>query len=350
MRRDKLSRDKLKKGLAAVLLAASLVSLAACGSQSNSGSGSASAQQPATGESDDDVIRLGLTQFVEHPALDSVRKGILDGLADAGFTEGENLEVDYQNAHAEIANTVSIAQKFAGDKKDLVVAIATPSAQAVAKAITDVPIVFSTVTDPGSAQLVENLEKPGKNVTGTSDKVSMAQQLELIQQFVPDLKRLGVIYTTSEVNAEVQVKELEEAAKAKGIELIKSGISNSSEVQVGAQVILDKVQAILIPVDNTVVSSVEGVLIAAQKAKVPVFASDADTVKRGAVATHGINYYEMGVQTAQMAARILNGENPAEMPVEVTKKTDLIINETAAATFGLTIPDELKQSAAEIVK
>ncbi|UFJ39697.1 ABC transporter substrate-binding protein [Brevibacillus humidisoli] len=349
MRRDKLSRERLRKGLASVLLAVSMLSLAACGSQATEPSGAPADQPPATADSDQ-VIQLGLTQFVEHPALDSVRKGILDGLAEAGYEEGKNLEVDYQNAHAEVANTVSIAQKFSGDKKDLVVAIATPSAQAVAKAITDVPIVFSTVTDPVSAQLVETLEKPGKNVTGTSDKVSMERQLDLIQQFVPELKQLGVVYTTSEVNAQVQVEELEKAAKEKGIELVKSGISNSSEVQVGTQVILDKVQAILIPVDNTVVSSVEGVLIAAQKANVPVFASDVDTVKRGAVATHGINYYEMGVQTAQMAARILDGAQAAETPVEVSKETDLYINETAAKTFGLTIPDELKQSAAEIVK
>ncbi|MBO8163362.1 MAG: ABC transporter substrate-binding protein [Brevibacillus sp.] len=337
------------KGLVSLFMAAAVAALAACGSQTSETAGGASPQPPAE-SSGDKVIELGLTQFVEHPALDSVRKGILDGLAEAGYQEGKNLKVDYQNAHAEMANTVSIAQKFAGDGKDLVVAIATPSAQAVAKAITDVPIVFSTVTDPVSAQLVESLEKPGKNVTGTSDKVSMEQQLELVRQFIPDLKQLGVIYTTSEVNAEVQVKELEEAARKKGIELVKSGISNSSEVQVGTQVILDKVQAILVTVDNTVVSSIEGVLIAAQKANVPVFASDVDTVKRGAVATHGINYYKMGVQTGEMAARILNGQPTAETPVEVSRETDLYINETAAQTFGLTIPDALRQQAAEIVK
>lgn len=354
MRRVKLSRASIQKGMAAFLLAASVISLSACGTQTNSGAaGAAAGSEPSeqsAAEETTKVIRLGLTQFVEHPALDSVRQGIIDGLAEAGYKEGENLEIDYQNAHGETANTVTIAQKFAGDKKDLVVAIATPSAQAAAQAITDVPIVFSTVTDPVSAQLVQSLDKPGGNVTGTSDKVSMDQQLDLILQFVPELKQLGVVYTTSEVNAEVQVKELEEAAKARGIELVVSGISNSSEVQVGTQVILDKVQAILIPIDNTVVASVEGVLIAAQKASVPVFASDADTVKRGAVATHGINYYEMGVQTGQMAARVLNGENPAEMPVEVTKQTDLIVNETAAATFNLTIPEQVKQRAAEIVK
>jgi putative ABC transport system substrate-binding protein len=323
-------------------------SLTACGSAGEQQTGGQ--QQAGTGAAEQKTFRIGITQFVEHPALDSVHKGIVDGLAAAGYQEGKNLQIDYQNAHGETANTLSIAQKFAGDKKDLVIAIATPSAQAAAKAIQDVPVVFSTVTDPISAQLVASLEKPDKNVTGTSDKVSMEQQLDLILQFIPDLKKLGVVYTTSEVNAEVQVKDLEETAKKKGIELVKAGISSQNEVQVGTQSLVGKAEAILIPIDNTVVSAFEGVLGVAEKAKIPVFASDIDTVKRGAVATYGIDYYKMGKQTGEMAARILGGQKVADNPVEVSKEADLYINEKAAGVFGLQISEELAKAAKELIK
>jgi putative ABC transport system substrate-binding protein len=329
---------------ASLFLSACLsLTLAACGN-----GGVQQANAPASGQQQ--PIKLGLTQFVEHPALDSVRQGIVDGLKASGFEEGKNLQIDVQNAHGDMNNTVSIAQKFAGDGKDMVVAIATPSAQAVAKAIVDKPVVFSTVTDPISAQLVSSLDKPDKNVTGTSDKVSMEQQLELIRTFLPDLKKLGVIYTTSEVNSQVQVEELEKAGSKAGIEVVKAGISSLSEVQLGTQTLVGQVQAILIPIDNTVVSSFEAVLGVAEQAHIPVFASDVDTVKRGAVATYGIDYYKMGKQTGEMAARILKGQPVSQTPVEVSKETDLYINETAAAKFGLTLSAELKQRAREIVK
>jgi len=329
---------------ASLFLSACLsVTLAACGN-----GGVQQADAPASGNQP--MIKLGLTQFVEHPALDSVRQGIVDGLKASGFEQGKNLQIDVQHAHGDMNNTVSIAQKFAGDQTDMVVAIATPSAQAAAKTITDIPVVFSTVTDPISAQLVRSLEQPDKNVTGTSDRVSMEQQLQLIRTFLPALKKLGVIYTTSEVNAQVQVDELEKAASEAGVEVFKAGISSLSEVQLAAQSLVGQVEAFLIPVDNTVVSSFEAVLGPAEKARIPVFASDVDTVKRGAVATYGIDYYKMGKQTGEMAARILKGQAISQTPVEVSRETDLYVNETAASRFGLTLSADVKQRAREIVK
>lgn len=327
-----------------VLTALLAISLAACGNQT--GGTTETAANPGQAQ----TVKLGLTQFVEHPALDAIHQGILDGLKEAGYEEGKNLEVDSQNAHGDMNNTVSIAQKYVGDKKDMVIAIATPSAQAAAKAITDKPVIFSSVTDPISAQLVSSLEKPDKNVTGTSDKVSMEQQLKLVKSFLPELKKLGVIYTTSEVNSEVQVKELEEAGQKEGVEIVKAGISQLSEVQLAAQGLASEADAIIIPIDNTVVSSFEAVLGAAEANKIPVFASDTDTVKRGAVATYGIDYYQIGKQTGDMAARILKGQSVADTPVEISKQADLYINETAAAKFGLTITEALKQQAKEIIK
>ena len=326
------------------------LSLAACGTGTEQGASTANAPAPAAGQEQQEVIKLGLTQFVEHPALDSINQGILDGLKEAGFEDGKNLKVDNQNAHGDMNNTVTIAQKFAGDQADMVIAIATPSAQAVAKTITDKPVIFSAVTDPLSAQLVGSLEAPDKNVTGTSDKVSMEQQLKLVKTFLPDLKKLGVIYTTSEVNAEVQVKELEEAAKQAGVEIVKAGISQLSEVQLAAQGLVGQAEAIFIPIDNTVVSSFEAVLGVAEQNGIPVFASDTDTVKRGAVATYGIDYYQMGKQTGEMAARVLNGQAVADTPVEISKVAELYINETAAAKFGLAVPEDLKQQAKELIK
>lgn len=336
----------MRKAIGFVLSLSVIAILAGCGGQAPASTTAASTPAPAAAEAK--TVKLGLTQFVEHPALDSVRKGILDALAEKGYQEGKNLQVDYQNAHGDMNNTVTIAQKYAGDKNDMVVAIATPSAQAVAKTIADAPVIFSTVTDPVSAQLVSSLEKPDKNITGTSDKVSMEQQLELIRKFLPNLKKLGVIYTTSEVNSGVQVTELEEAAKIKGIEMVKSGVTNLSEVQLGAGALVGKAEAIFIPIDNTVVSAFEAVLGVAEQGKIPVFASDLDTVKRGAVATYGIDYYKMGKQTGEMAARVLGGSAVADTPVEVSKETDLYINAKAAQTFGLTVNDELKKSAKEI--
>ncbi|MFF0825351.1 ABC transporter substrate binding protein [Brevibacillus sp. NPDC003359] len=334
----------MRRAVSMVLTALLAFSLAACGNET----GGKTETAATTGQGQ--TVKLGLTQFVEHPALDAIHKGVLDGLKDAGYEEGKNLEVDSQNAHGDMNNTVSIAQKYAGDKKDIVVAIATPSAQAAAKAIADNPVIFSSVTDPLSAQLVGSLEKPDKNVTGTSDKVSMEQQLKLVKAFLPELKKLGVIYTTSEINSEVQVKELEDAAQKEGVEIIKAGISQLSEVQLAAQGLTSKADAIIIPIDNTVVSSFEAVLGAAEENKIPVFASDTDTVKRGAVATYGIDYYQIGKQTGDMAARILKGHSVADTPVEISKQADLYINETAAAKFGLTISEALKQQAKDIIK
>lgn len=296
------------------------------------------------------LISIGITQIVQHDALDSVRKGILDGLASNGFRDGEQIKVDYQDAQNEINNAITIANNFAADKKDMIIAISTPSAQAAAQATQDIPIVFATVTDPVAAGLVDSLDKTDGNITGTSDQLPMELQVDLIRKFIPDIKKLGVIYSTSEVNAGVQADQIEESAATKGIEIVRAGITTTSEVKVATESLIGKVEAILIPVDNTVVSAIDGVLSVAQEAKIPVFASDTDTVRHGAVATYGIDYYKMGVQTGEMAARILKGEKISENPVEVTKNVDLTINKKAAKLFELPVPSELEKEAKEIIE
>ncbi len=297
-----------------------------------------------------EVISIGISQIVEHPALDALRLGILEGLVQNGYKEGENLKVDYKNAQGDMNNGITIANGFVLDKKNMLITIATPTTQAAAQATKDIPIVFAAVTDPVAADLVSALDKIDGNITGTSDQLPMSLQIDLIQRFIPDIKNLGVVYTTSEVNAGVQVDAIEQAATPLGINVVRAGITNSSEVRVATEAILKKVDAILIPVDNTVVSAFEGVLLVAQKEGVPVFASDTDTVKRGAVATYGIDYKKMGIQTGEMAARILKGEKLEDNPIEVTKNADLTINLSAVTSFGLEVSDELKKEAKELVE
>lgn len=341
---------KGNKVLGVFLSVSMMLTLAACGAKPAAQSEAKPETTTSEAKPADKTYTIGISQFVTHPALDAIEKGIVDGLAGAGYEDGKNIKVELQNAHADMNNTVSIAQKFVGDNKDMVIAIATPSAQAAAKAIADKPVIFSGVTDPVSAGLVTSLDKPDKNVTGTSDKLSMKKQLELVKGFLPNIKKLGVLYTTSEVNSVVQVQELEDAAKDMGIEIVKAGVSTGTEVQLATQSLVGKAEAVIFPVDNTVVSAVEGVLMAAEAAKLPVFASDTDTVKRGAIATYGIDYYKMGKQTGEMAASVLGGQQITQTPVEVSKEADLYINEQAAAKFGLRIPEDLKKAAKEIVK
>ncbi|BAU27151.1 putative ABC transport system substrate-binding protein [Aneurinibacillus soli] len=294
-------------------------------------------------------VKVGITQIVEHPALDSIRKGIIDQLAAEGYKDGTSMQLEYVNAQNDMNNVATIAQKMAADHKDIIIPITTPSAQAVVNQAKDTPVVFSAVTDPVAAKIVPALDKPKANVTGTSDASPMDKQVELVHAFVPKLKNLGVIYNTGEVNASVQVDMIEKAAQAKGIKVVRAGVTNSNEVKPGAESLAGKVDAILIPVDNTVVSSFESLLKAANAAKIPVFASDSDTVKRGAVATYGIDYYKLGKQTGVMAARVLRGEKPGDIPVETLKDVQLIVNAKAAQSFGLSIPEQLK-AGAQIIK
>ncbi|WCK53514.1 ABC transporter substrate-binding protein [Aneurinibacillus sp. Ricciae_BoGa-3] len=290
-------------------------------------------------------VKVGVTQLVDHPALNSIRQGIVDELAAQGYKDKANMVLDYQNAQGDMSTVTTIAQQMATNKDDIIIPITTPSAQAVVNQAKGIPVVFSAVTDPVAAKLVPSLDKPSQYVTGTSDVSPMDKQVELIAQFLPKVKTIGVIYNTGEVNSGVQVSMVEKAAKAKGIAVQRIGITSSNEVKQGAEAAMNKVDTILVPVDNTVVSSFEALLTAAKASKKPLFASDSDTVKRGAIATYGIDYYKMGRQTGAMAVKVLKGAKPGSLPVETTKDTQLVINKKAVQSFGLKIPDALKSKA-----
>lgn len=330
----------------ATLAAASLL-LAACGSDSDSENGS----QPAGGgeaSTDIESVAIGITQIAEHPSLDAAREGFKDALLDSGYTE-ETISFDEQNAQGEMATATSIASKFAADDVDLVLAIATPAAQATAQAITDIPILFTAVTEPLEAGLVDSWEEPGANVSGTSDLNPVEEQIGLITEILPEAKTVGVIYSSGEVNSEVQVELAREAAEKAGLTLKEVTVSASADVAQAADSIKD-VDAIYVPTDNTVVEGLESVIQVAEDQQILLIVGEGDSVERGGVATFGLNYYELGYQTGKMAARILlDDEDPATMAVETQDVMQLIVNEAAAERMGITLPDGFVEKADEVV-
>lgn len=318
-------------------LAASALVLSACGGSEEPAGGS---DAPAAGED----IKIGINQFVTHPSLDAVAEGFKNGMEAAGY---EDVEYDEQNPQADQATNTAIAGQFAADGDlDLALAIATPSAQASAQAISNIPVIFSAVTDPVEAKLVDSLEAPGGNVTGTSDKNPVKEQLELIQQFAPDAESIGIVYSSGEVNSEVQIQWAKEAGDELGLTIEETAISAASEVQQAAASL--DVDAFYVPTDNQVVSALEGLLQVAGDKGVPVISADGESVKRGALATYGINYEKLGEQTAEMAVRVLEGEDPATMPVETLTEVELYVNTAAAENLGIDIPQELLDEAAEV--
>ena len=329
--------------------------LAACG-QPSSDAGETEENAAETGEGDeatsegDESVTIGINQLVEHPSLDAAREGFMQAFADNGYTEGDNVTFDVQNAQGDQSTATSIANKFASDGVDLVLAIATPAAQATAQAITDIPVLITAVTEPVEAGLVESWEAPGSNVTGTSDLNPVADQLSLIPEIAPDAKTVGIVYSSGEVNSEVQVELAQEAADELGLELELATVSNKSEVLQAAQSLAGNVDAFYVPTDNTIVDALESMIQVAEESQIPLIVGEGDSVERGGLATWGINYEKLGYQTGEMAIKILEGENPADMPVETLEDIELSINVSAAERMGVDIPQELLDQADNVIE
>lgn len=287
---------------------------------------------------------VAISQIVEHPSLDATRQGFLDALADAGIVEGENLKVDYNNAQGDPNNNNTIAQKIAGNKYDLVLAIATPSAQAVVENVKDMPVVFAAITDPLDAGLVNNLDAPGGNVTGASDTNPLAVQqiMDFIAEHFPDVKNVGMIINTGEPNAVIMADNAEQQLAKHGIGLVRAAVTNTSEVQQAAESLVGRAEAFFIALDNTVVSGVESIIQVANENDIPFFSSDRDSVEAGAFATVGFKYYDHGYQAGQMAVDILkNGKKPGDMAVTFPDKVDFILNLKAAEEQGITVTEAM---------
>ena len=292
---------------------------------------------------------VAITAIVEHPALDATRDGVVAALKEAGFTPGQNLKVDYQSAQGNPATAAQIARQFVGQKPDVIVPISTPSAQAVAAATRDVPVVFTAVTDPVGAQLIRSMEKPGGNVTGLSDMAPVGAHVDLIKEFVPAAKRLGVVYNPGEPNSVTMVKALKDEAGRKGLTVVEAAANKSADVQTAARSLVGKADAIYVPLDNTVVSALEALTAVGAQAKLPVFSADTDSVARGTVASIGFDYFQVGKQTGAVVARVLKGEKPGDIPVDLAKGTDLFVNPKAAAAMGVAIPEAVAKRATKTV-
>lgn len=293
---------------------------------------------------------VGIVQLVEHRALDAANKGFVDGLSAQGFKENQNITFDRQNAQADQANLQNIAQRFVANKVDLICAIATPSAQTVANATKDIPIVGTAITDYEAAKLVETNQKPGGNVTGTTDMNPIKEQVELMLAIKPDIKTIGTVYSASEVNSQLQIKILKEILAAHNIKLVEATVSTVNDIQQAAQSLIGKVDAVYVPTDNVIASAMPTLIALTNEAGLPVFCGEGALVEAGGLATVGIDYYKLGYQTGLMAARILSGkEKPATMPIEALKETKTVINETAAQKLGIKIPEDILKTA-ELVK
>lgn len=300
------------------------------------------------------MVRIGVTQIVSHPALDSDAKGFEKALADAGFKEGVNVTYDRQNAQGEMANAQTIAQKFLDAKVDLIHSIATPTSQAVVKTVKTIPVVFSSVTDPVDAGLVPKTSAPGSksgtNVTGVSDRWPVTLQFEMYVKLVPKAKKWGTIYNAGDANSLVHIKEMREAAKKLGVELIEATISNSAETLQAAQSLAAKVQAINITSDNTAVSAFEAIVKTCNEKKIPLFAGDVDSVARGAVAAYGLDYFLIGESAGKKAVQILKGKKPGEIPWGPAERFSLVISEKAAKAQGVSIPADLRKKADKVIQ
>lgn len=286
--------------------------------------------------------KIGVVQLVEHAALDAAYQGFVDGLKEAGYEDGKNLTIDYQNAQGEQANCVTIAQKLVNDQNDLILAIATPAAQAVVNFTDTIPVLVTAVTDPASAKLVNSNELPGTNVSGTSDLNPVDAQVRLIKRILPDAKKIAFLFCSSEENSYFQVGLAKKTADEIGLEYVDATVSSSNEIQSVVESLVGKVDAIYAPTDNMIAAGMATVSMVSTPAGIPVFCGEAGMVDNGGFATYGLNYYELGKQTAAMAVDILeNGKNPAEMPIQYLEKCDLAINMEAAEEMGIEIPADV---------
>ena len=296
-------------------------------------------------ESGDERFKVGIIQLMEHPSLDTIRESIIEGLEDEGYVEGKNLKIEYQNGQNDMSTMKNIAQTFVGDECDVIVAIATPAAQAALSETTEIPIVFAAITDPVGAGLVDSLDNPGGNVTGTSDEVSAEMIMKLAKDITPDFKTIGVLYNIGEDNSVSVVAQLKEYAGENGYKVIESIVTNTGEVQQAAQYLADKVDIVFSPIDNTVASSMAVATETFNNAGIPFYVSADSMVNDGGLATCGIDYTVLGRETAAMIADILEGADPAAIAVRKMSEMSVYVNKETAKALNIEIPQAILDKA-----
>ncbi|MTK08775.1 MAG: ABC transporter substrate-binding protein [Hungatella sp.] len=339
---------KKAKALSLALASVMMLSLAACSgkapekTETTAGTTAAQSSEKASEATttaaaktaDGKQYKIGVLQLVQHTALDASNKGFIKALDDAGL----NYTVDQQNASGDQPTCQTIASKLVNDGDDLILAIATPAAQAVAGATSEIPVLITAVTDPAASDLVESNEVPGGNITGTSDLTPVKEQISLLKKILPDAKTVGVLYCTAESNSEIQAKMAKEAIEAAGMTAVDYTVSSSNEIQTVVTSMVGKVDAIYAPTDNTIAAGMTTVAMIANENKIPTICGEEGMVKAGGLATYGIDYYELGYLTGKQAVKILTeGADVAKMPIEYLplEKCKLSVNEETAKTLGI---------------
>ncbi|MXQ48434.1 peptide ABC transporter substrate-binding protein [Streptococcus pneumoniae] len=307
--------------------------------QSNAGSEKSSKEK----------VKVGVLQFVTHDALDAINEGISKGLEESGYGK-DRVEIDYVNAEADQSKIQTMSKQLVANGNDVLVGIATPAAQGLANATKDIPVVMGAISDPVGAKLVSDLKHPSANITGVSNQVPVAQEVELITKLTPDAKTIGVLYASSEDNSQSQVEKFEKLAKEKGLTVKTYAVPSTNEIISTMAVMTGKVDAIFVPQDNTIASAMKTVAASANKAKLPVYVVDDSMVKNGGFAAIGQNQFDLGVETGKMVAQILDGKAVKDMPVNVIDTGTPTLNMKVAKGLGIDIPQDVLNEAEVSVK
>ncbi|HFI0914304.1 TPA: tryptophan ABC transporter substrate-binding protein [Streptococcus suis] len=295
-------------------------------------------------------VKIGVLQFVTHDSLDEIYKGIKAGLEEGGYTTTENLSIDFMNAEGDQSQVQTMSKKLVDNGNELLIGIATPAAQGLANATTELPIIMGAVTDPVGANLVTDLKNPGGNITGVSDQTPVADTVSLIKEITPDAKTIGVLYSSNEDNSIIQVAEFKAAAEEAGYTVLEYAVASSNELASTVEVASSKVDALFTPVDNTVASAFSTVVSVANKSKTPIFTSVEDMVEGGGIASVTLSQYDLGVATGKMTAKILDGANPADTPVQIFNEGTVVVNQKVAKELGITLSDDVINQASKVIE
>ena len=295
-------------------------------------------------------VKVGVLQLLSHPALDQIYKGLEDGLAKEGYTVGKNLQLDLQNAQGDQSNLVSMGQKLVSDNNDLLVGITTPATLSLSNATKDKPIIMAGITYPVEAGLIKSEKNPGNNITGVSDRTPIKQQLEVMKQILPKMKKVGILYTASEDNSVKQAQEVEKLAKEIGLEVKVSTVANTNDIQQVTETLAAETDAIFVPIDNTIASAMATVVKVTDAKKVPVFPSSDTMVADGGLLGIGVDQYKIGIETAKVIAKVLKGADTKTMPIVLANEGVIYLNEAKAKQLGIEIPQDIKDKAKVVDK
>ncbi|HEM6339662.1 TPA: ABC transporter substrate-binding protein [Streptococcus suis] len=295
-------------------------------------------------------VKIGVLQFVTHDSLDEIYKGIKAGLEEGGYSTTDNLDIDFMNAEADQSQVQTMSKKLVDNGNELLIGIATPAAQGLANATTELPIIMGAVTDPVGANLVSDLKNPGGNITGVSDQTPVADAVSLIKEITPDAKTIGVLYSSNEDNSKIQVEEFKAAAEEAGYTVLEYAVASSNELASTVEVATSKTDVLFTPVDNTVASAFSTVVSVANKTKTPIFTSVEDMVEGGGIASVTLSQYDLGVATGKMAAKILDGANPADTPVQIFNEGTVVVNQKVAKELGITLSDDVINQASKVIE